>query len=139
VADESTPKGIHRARLDELRPLVDQTPEGHVARLLLAIIDEEIAEWQAHSRKKTLALIRQQGRTDDEAEQIVAAYEAGAPIEMEEVKCWVCEGWGFVQKPGCMGSDSGDCPQCHGHQRASRFKMPESEPREPQLKLDGVE
>lgn len=113
-----------------------ETPEGSVARTLLAILDQEIADQAAAKartyalqREKTLHDLRRQGRTPEEAEAIIVAWEAGAKIEMESVKCWVCEGWGFVQTPGCMGSDNGRCPECHGHQTTMRFKMPE--PQEP--------
>lgn len=113
-----------KAKLDELRPIVAGTPEGSPARVLLAMIDEALATIEARDRRNLVDTVRRQGRTPAEAEALITAYEGGGKIEMETVKCWTCEGWGFVQEPGCMGSSNGRCPTCHGHQQAARFKMP---------------
>lgn len=117
--------------MDELRPLVAATPEGSVARELLALIDESIEKQRARDRQRIVDMVRCQGRTPEEAEALVAACEAGGEVEMETVKCWTCDGFGFVSSPGGMGShgDDGNCPTCHGDRTASRFKMPE--PKEP--------
>jgi hypothetical protein len=115
---------LTKEEIDELRPAILAEPEGSPARLLLEHIDEVRANQTARSRSEALDICRRQGRSAEEAEKIVAAFEAGQTVPMETVKCWVCEGWGFVQTPGCMGSNSGECPQCHGSQRSTRFKVP---------------
>jgi hypothetical protein len=115
---------LTKAQIDALRPAILAEPEGSPARVLLEHIDEVRANETARSRREALAICKRQGRSDEEAERIVTAWEAGQPTAMETVKCWVCEGWGVVQTPGCLGSNSGECPQCHGSQSAIRFKLP---------------
>lgn len=113
---------IPENKLDELRSLVAETPDGSVARTLLTMIDEANVSEKRRDRKKLLDLVRQQGRTPEEAETLVSAYEAGGEVEMETIRCWGCEGWGSVLGP----NGERECSTCLGCQKASRFKMPVS-------------
>lgn len=115
---------ITKEELDQIRPLVESSPEGSPARILLSALDEILETKKAASRQAALDACFRRGHTPEEAEKIVASMEAGKPCETEEVRCWNCDGWGHVQLPGCIGSQSGDCPICHGRGRAWRFKIP---------------
>lgn len=121
--------GLDKSRLDELRPLVEATPEGHVARALLTMIDEELADRAAISRAQTIQFLqREQGRTEEEAAAITDLYERTKTLpEEERVTCWECNGREYVLGGGgCMGgSEFVKCSTCHGRGKASRYKVPD--------------
>lgn len=115
---------ITDARLEELRTLVEAEPEGSLAKILLAVIDEIKAEEKKERRRAALASLKRRGHTDEESELLISNWEAGKPIETEEVECWLCEGYGQVLIPGCSGSGLETCQTCNGDGRTWRYKTP---------------
>jgi len=115
---------LSESEIDALRPAISQEPEGSPAKQLLAHLDEVRAAKKVADRRGALDICKKRGHSDEEAELLVAAWEAGESCETEQVKCHVCDGWGRSQMPGCMGNQSDTCYNCRGDGRAWRFKLP---------------
>lgn len=116
------PIPIDKEKVDALREAINQLPEGSPSRQLLAMVDEGLQEFAEDRKRTVLHILQQQLWTEEEAQRIAVAWEAGAPVETERVRCWSCGGWGDIPHP----SGSITCETCHGQGKAFRFKMPES-------------
>lgn len=114
---------ISEEELNQLRPLVQETPEGSPARILLEAWDEFFEEKRINDRKRAFDLVKERGHSDEEAAKLVAAWEAGESCETVHVKCTDCF-LGRVELPGCMGSQNDTCPRCHGTGQTWKFKVP---------------
>ena len=96
---------VDKEKIDELRPEIDQTPEDSLSRRLLALIDESYRLHDEADIARTVnKLVHEHHHSREEAEQMAAAWKAGAPIETQWVKCSSCNGmrtWDYHDFPQC--------------------------------------